>query len=115
MTEERKQELRRLLEEAMGDLEIRSRLRDRDSLPVDVHTYRQYLQLLWTFYPSYSLWGPMSFEPEMVSKVTQSKIIGFIRDEFAPFIHEDKILSARRLYKVVQTMDCLWRDLWRNF
>ena len=96
MTEERKQELRRLLEEAMGDLEIRSRLRDRDSLPVDVHTYRQYLQLLWTFYPSYSLWGPMSFEPEMVSKVTQSKIIGFIRDEFAPFIHEDKILSARR-------------------
>ena len=44
----------------------------------------------------------MSFEPEMVSKVTQSKIIGFIRDEFAPFIHEDKILSARRLYKVVR-------------
>ena len=96
MTEERKRELRRLLEEAMEDLEIRSRLRDRDSSPVDVHTYRQYLQQLWTFYPSYSLWGPMSFEPEIASKVTESKMIGFIRDEFAPFIHEDKILSARR-------------------
>ena len=96
MTEEKKRELRQLLEEARGSLVIRSRSRSRSSSSVDVDTYRQYLQLLWTFYPPYSLWGPMSFELEDVSETAKSKLLSFIRDEFAPFICEDKILSARR-------------------
>ena len=96
MIEERKQEMRQLLEEAMEGLMIQSRLRSTASPSVDVDTYRQYLQLLWTFYPPYSLWGPMSFDLEIVRETAKSELLGFIRDEFAPFICDDKILSARR-------------------
>ena len=96
MTEERKQELAELLDEAMEGLIIRSRSRSRSPSFVEVDTYRQYLQLLWTFYPTYSLWGPMSFDLEEVSEPAKSKLLSFIKDEFTLFIYEDEILSASR-------------------
>ena len=86
MTEERKQELRQLLNEAMASLEIRPRSRVESSLlPVDV--YRKQLQQRWT---SYSV----DFNPYIASEATKSKLLDFIRAEFAPFIHEDWIQSA---------------------
>ena len=48
MTEERKQELGQLLEEAMGSLVIRYGYRGPLSIPVDV--YRGYLQERWRYY-----------------------------------------------------------------
>ena len=86
MTEERKQELRQLLTEAMTSLEIRPRSRAESSLlPVDV--YRKQLQQRWT---SYSV----DFNPYIASEATKSKLLDFIREELAPFIHEDWIQSA---------------------
>ena len=96
MTEERKRELEQLLEEAMDGLVIRSRSRSRVSSSVDVDRYREYLQLLWTFYSPYSLWRPMIFDLEEVSEPAKSKLLSFIKEEFTPFIYEDKILSASR-------------------
>ena len=96
MTEERKQELGQLLEEAMEGLVIRSRSRSGSSSSVEVDTYRRYLQLLWEFYPPNSLLGPMSFEIEGVGKTAKSNLLSFFRGELDAFICEDNILSGRR-------------------
>ena len=61
---------------------------DRSSssfLPIDV--YRVYLQQRRTFY-----W--VHFNPYVVNETIKSKLLDFIKSEFAPFIREDRILSA---------------------
>ena len=88
MTEERRLELRQLLNEAMESLEIRERSgAGTSSPPMDVHSYRAYLQqrrpLSW-----------VDFNPDITNEDTRSKLLDFIRVEFAPFIHEDSIQSA---------------------
>ncbi len=92
MTEERKQELRRLLEEAMESLEV---LRSgTESSLVAVEVYREHLQRRWTSYSENVRSALVSFTPNIVSKTTKAKLLGFIRKEFAQFIYEDKIQSA---------------------
>ena len=91
MTEERKQELRQLLAEAIANLDIRRHSGvGPSSLPVEV--YRTLLDQSWTFY-SEDL-GILSFDPHIVNGITKSKLLDFIRAEFAPFIREDQIQSA---------------------
>ena len=104
MTEERKQELRQLLDEAMERLEIRhsgpqSSLRFVETMPsfLSVNTYRKHLQQRWTAYWDYSddsLSVLVYFKPNIVSEAIQSKLLNFIRKELAPFIHEDRLQSA---------------------
>lgn len=96
MTEERKQELRRLLEEATAveNLEIR-RSRRGVSMPcIDVGTYRALLQQRWV---SHSDDTPLVWEiiePEIINETTKSNLLEFIRDEFAGFIYQDRIQSV---------------------
>ena len=82
MTEERKQKLRQLLSEAMKSLKIR----DGSSF-LPIKAYRTYLRQRRTFY-----W--VHFNPYVVNETAKSKLLDFIRGEFAPFIREDRILSA---------------------
>lgn len=98
MIEERKLELRQLLTEAMANLEIRRSSGVESSLlPVEV--YRTRLYQSWISYSedySEDSWI-LSFDPRIVSETTKSKLLDFIREEFAPFIHEDRIQSASSL------------------
>ena len=95
MTEKRKQELRQLLQEAMENLEIRQRSSSHSqSLSMDTHRYRSLLQQYWTSYSESALSIVRNYEPHIVSGGTKLKLLDFIRVEFAPFIDEDKILSA---------------------
>ena len=90
MIEERKQELRQLLIEAMTSLEIRRSGTEPSLLPVEAYRIR-----LWQCWASHSEdLGILSFDPHIVSETTKSKLLDFIRAEFAPFIHEDQIQSA---------------------
>ena len=92
MTEERKQELRQLLTEAMTSLEIRRSGSESSLLPVDV--YRERLRQRWTSRSDNSLILMGVFEPYIVNEAIESKLLNFIRQEFAPFIRKDRILSA---------------------
>ena len=91
MTEERKRELEQLLNEAMARLEIRRPGSGTSLLPVEV--YRTLLQRRWTFYSEDSL-SVLDFNPYITKEGTKSKLLDFIREEFAPFIHEDRIQST---------------------
>ena len=85
MTEERKQELRQLLTQAMGSLVIRYRY-GGPSIPVDV--YRKYLQEHWTYYRinflSFAFW--IHFAPDIADGPTKSNLLDYIREELAQFI-----------------------------
>ena len=90
MTEERKQKLRQLLEEAMRSLEIRYEYRPL-SLPVDV--YRRYLEGRWASYGveflSFSF--ATRFTPHIADETAKSNLLDFIRKELAQFIRGDEI------------------------
>ncbi len=86
MNEERKRELEDLLDEAMGHVEIRSQLGDRYSL-LPMSDYGTYLQERHPYY-----WA--HYNPHIVDKATKSKLIGFLSEELAPFIRENRILSV---------------------
>ena len=97
MTEERKQELRQLLQEAIENLEIRlcSEGKTQLSHSIDIDEYKKLLQQRWASYPftinsSSIVW---SYEFHLANE-TKPKLLNFIRTEFAPFIHEDRIQSA---------------------
>ena len=92
MNEERKQELKQLLNEAMASLEIRRTGTDPALLPVDV--YREHLQQCWASCAIESLSVLIRFKPNVVSETTKSKLLDFLREELAPFIHKDKIVST---------------------
>ena len=98
MTEERKQELKQLLGEAMESVKILPHSENRHSLPtsswLSINAYREYLQQRWTSYSEKPLLVSLRFKPYIVCEIIESKLLDFIKEELAPFIHEDKILSA---------------------
>ena len=95
MTEDKKQELAQLLHGALRNLEIRQRSANRSQLPaINVHEYGTLLQQSWTSHSLNLLSVVMSYEIHIANEVTKSKFLDFIREEFAPSIHEDRIQSA---------------------
>ena len=94
MTEERKQELRQLLEEATKkeNLEIRYGS-EPVSLPVDL--YGRYLEERWTFYgvDFLSFWWSR-FTLDIKDEITKSNLLDFMREELALFISENRIPIA---------------------
>ena len=96
MTEERKQELSQLLEEAMENLEIRYGYGGPAPLPVDV--YKRYLQERWTCYGVDFLSFSFSIRltPDIAGEITKSKLLDFIREELALFIDKDNIIEFAR-------------------
>ena len=97
MTEERKEKLRQLLRNATApeNLEIQQRSPNSPPLPpIDIRVYRAHLRQYWKSYSETSLGVVMTYEPNIVNEDVRSKLLGFIRVEFAPFIDEDKILFA---------------------
>ena len=97
MTEEKKDELKQLLNEAIENLEVRCRPEVRGQFPsIDVNEYRNYLQEHWTTHSNSQDAALVDFNYNLyiVSKDTESKLLDFLRVEFAAFIHEDKIQSA---------------------
>ena len=103
MNEERKQELKQLLGEAMESVKILPHSENRHSLStsslptsswLSINAYREYLQQRWTSYSEKPLLVSLRFKPYIVCEITESKLLDFIKEELAPFIHEDKILSA---------------------
>ena len=94
MTEDRKQELRQLLEEAMGNLEIRDEYGGGQlALPVDV--YRRYLEESWKYF-GLARFSPFWIRPtvDIVSQATRLRLLDYIREELALFIDDDEILTA---------------------
>ena len=96
MTEERKQELRWLLNKAIASLEIRLDSANRHQLPpiINVNEYRQILHQCWIDHSIDLLSRIMRYELHIVNETMKSKLLDFIREEFAAFIHEDQIQSA---------------------
>ena len=96
MTEERKQVLTQLLNEALANLEIRHRSANRHQLPpiINVNEYKTILHQYWISHSINYLSPVTRYEPYIVNVSTKSKLLDFIREEFAPFIHEDQIQSA---------------------
>lgn len=92
MTEERKEELKQLLEEAMENLEIRP-YGGFDGLSITLNQYKRHLQQSWTSYSKNSLWIVEHFTLD-ISGNTKSKLLDFMRVELDSFIHEDKISPA---------------------
>ena len=90
MTEERKQELQQLLEDAMDNLEIQSG--GFEGLSVTPDEYKQHLRRSWTSYVQNSVWIVKHFTLDVSANI-KSKLLDFIRTEMSPFIYEDKILS----------------------
>ena len=93
MNDQRKQELSQLLNEAMGSLQMRPYGGD-GSVVLPVNEYKRDLQKHWTFYSERPPIGSVEFLPYVTNEVAESRLLDFIRVEFAPFIHEDKILSC---------------------
>ena len=114
MTEERKQELTQLLEEAMDDLQIGVPLRSSSlllppptdgaksaiqvffgsgSLPLPRVKLKDYLQKRWTSYGLDSSSVLMHLEFHFPGDKTKSQLLEFIREELTPFIHKDVIQS----------------------
>ena len=94
MTEGKKQELRQLLVEAVANLEIHRSKRDVSLPPVDVSIYRTLLLKRWRYHSAFSPLVWETFAPKIVDGSIKSKLLDFIREVFASFIHEDKIQSA---------------------
>ena len=100
MTEERKQELRRLLEEATAveNLEIRYEHARGTiygyGLRISVSEYQRYVQQRWSAYSKEPTWFSRSVKPHIVSEPTKSKLLNFIREELSPFVEEDSVYFA---------------------
>ena len=94
MTEEKKQELRQLLVEAMANLEIQHSKRGVSLPPVDLNDYRKLLLIRWASQTANSPLVWETFEPKIDDQPIKSRLLDFIREAFAPYIHEDKIESA---------------------
>ena len=94
MTEERKQELRQLLGEAMESLEIRDEYGGGQlALPVDV--YRRHLEESWKYF-GLARFSPFWIRPtvNIVCQATRLHFLDFIREELALFIDNDEISTA---------------------
>ena len=89
MTEERKRELRQLLEEARKSLVIRYEYGGPVSyIPPDV--YKEYLQERWTYYgiDFLSFAFSIQFVPDIADRRTKSNFLDFIREELPLFINK---------------------------
>ena len=114
MNDDRKQELTKLLEEAMDGLQIGVRLRGsslllpstidgasntiqvffgRGSLPLPRVKLQDYLQKRWTSYGVDFSSVLMNLEFYIAKDKTKSQLLEFIREELTPFIHNDEIQS----------------------
>ena len=89
MTEDRKQELRQLLQQMMESVRIVSQ--DRGSLPVA--EYGKQLRQRWASYSAESR-SVKDFTPSIVSNETTSKLYALIRSELGQFVNEDRIVTA---------------------
>ncbi len=96
MTEDRKQQLAKLLQEAVGNLEIRKRSKSRPELPLvsNVHDYIILLREGWASHSFDLLSSVMHHKIHIIDETTKSKLLDFIRAELASFIHEDRIQSG---------------------
>lgn len=87
MTEEKKQELKQLLNEAVENLEIRY---GHEPIPLPVDVYRNYLQERWASYGidflSFSSFLT-SLTPNIVAEGTKSNLLKLIREELALVIY----------------------------
>ena len=100
MTEERKQELRRLLEDATAAENLEIRYEHARGyiygyglkLPVDL--YKRYLKEYWTSYSIEPSWFASSVTPHIASESIHSQLLGFVREELAPIIEDDSIRSS---------------------
>lgn len=100
MTEERKQELRELLSEAMKGLEIRPRSTEKVQLPsIDVQGYKTLLEQDWISKSLNISPNVTRYKLHIVNEVTKARLLDLTREEFAPFIHEDRIQSASYVIK----------------
>ena len=92
MTEERKKELRQLLNEAIENVVIRYGYRGPLSTRRDV--YKKYLQERWQYYGAdfFSCSFSARFTPDLGSETTRLKLLDFIREELAQYIKGDNIL-----------------------
>ena len=109
LTKERKQELRLLLEEAMGSLVVQYENSPRD-IPVPV--YRLYLEERWAYYGIDFLLQAFSvqFRLNVANRHTQLKLRAFIRDELASFI-ENEPSTDFNLVCVKNAAYCIEGDL----
>ena len=89
MNQDRKQELDRLLQDAMANLEIRHR---SDSSPHVVDLYSRHLRQRWTSSADPRIL--LDFKPHIASEAAKSNLLNFIREELSEFIHEDRIESV---------------------
>lgn len=87
MTEERKRQLRRLLEEAMGSLEI---YYENSPFPIPDPVYRMYLEERWAYYGIDFLLQAFSvqFVLKVANRQTQLKLLAYIQEELASFIDD---------------------------
>ena len=87
MTKEKKQELERLLNEAVENLEVRY---GPEPIPLPVDVYRTYLQERWASYGidflSYSSFLT-SLAPDIVVTTIKSNLLDLIREELAQLIY----------------------------
>ena len=97
MTEERRQELKQLLEAATTKENLKIRYVHGQgmiygyklSFPID--KYRDYLQDRWASYSAEPLGFSSSVKPHIVNQSIKSGLQDFIREELAPFIEEDSV------------------------
>lgn len=115
MTEERKQELRQLLNEALEGLQIGVPLGvsslllspttgstskttqvylSGGSLPLPKAKLRNYLRQRWRSYGIDSSSGVMYLQFYMANETTESKLVEFIRQELKPFTDVKKVDSS---------------------
>ncbi len=94
MTEERKQELRQLLQIATAQENLETRpYYGFNGLSITLDQYKWHLRESWRSYSKNSLWIVNHFTLD-ISESIKSKLLDFMREELDSFIHEDKILSA---------------------
>ena len=93
MTEEKKQELSQLLDQAMANLEIRRGFGEPLEMPEDI--YRRYVKESWK-YRGLDQFSPfwILLSPDLKNATIKSYLLHFIRQELAPFIDGDKILIS---------------------
>ena len=89
MTEERKKELRQLLNEAIVNLEIGIHCGGR-FLPIPLDPYRKYLQHCWASYGVYSAYISWDIYSAIANEATISKLIEFIRAELETIVPKNE-------------------------
>lgn len=93
MTEERKQELTQLLEEAMESLEIQTHYGYPLLSSIKIYEYKRLLHESWTTFNPNHTWLLRQYKPEINNDI-KSKLLDFLRSELEPFILQDRILPG---------------------